>query len=268
MTLSNYQATLDFIKIFDMFTVLPETYTGDMLEKYRDTAKLRYNLIHEEVTELREAIAARDFIEVIDALTDILYVVYGAGATFGIDLDTGFRNYILNKGLVIPDKLNGVADNATHFTLVSSLNVRDFKIKSNFFDDEIALAHVNSVVGSIDITLGSLKAILFESVGTENLENLLHYLNFCVYSIGSTLEIDLDRSFDIVHRSNMSKVCESQEIANQTVEWYKQNETRYDSPQAFASDTYPGKYLVRNASTGKALKSIHYTPADFRDMLM
>ena len=114
-----------------MFTVLPETYTGDMLEKYRDTAKLRYNLIHEEVTELREAIAARDFIEVIDALTDILYVVYGAGATFGIDLDTGFRNYILNKGLVIPDKLNGVADNATHFTLVSSMNVSDFKIKSN-----------------------------------------------------------------------------------------------------------------------------------------
>ena len=81
MTLSNYQATLDFIKIFDMFTVLPETYNGDMLQQHRDTAKLRYNLIHEEVTELREAIRDRDFVEVIDALTDILYVVYGAGAT-------------------------------------------------------------------------------------------------------------------------------------------------------------------------------------------
>jgi predicted HAD superfamily Cof-like phosphohydrolase len=268
MTLSNYQATLDFIKIFDMFTVLPETYNGDMLQQHRDTAKLRYNLIHEEVTELREAIRDRDFVEVIDALTDILYVVYGAGATFGIDLEAGFQNYILNKGLVIPDKLKEMPENASHFTLVSSMNVNDFKIKSNFFSDETALGHVNSVLGSIDITLASLKSLLFDSVGPEKLEDSLHYLNFCVYSIGSTLQIDLDRSFDIVHKSNMSKVCDSEEIANQTVEWYKKNETRYDSPKAFASDTYPGKYLVRNANTGKALKSIHYTPADFRDMLM
>ncbi len=41
MTLSNYQATLDFIKIFDMFYSTSKTYTGDMLEKYRDTIKLK-----------------------------------------------------------------------------------------------------------------------------------------------------------------------------------------------------------------------------------
>ena len=43
----------------------------------------------------------------------------------------------------------------------------------------------------------------------------------------------------------MSKVCDSEEVANQTVEWYKQNETRYDSPQAFASDIYPGKFYKK-----------------------
>lgn len=266
MTISNYQATLDFIKIFDMFTVLPEPYSGNMLEQYRDTAKLRYNLIHEEVTELKDAIKERDFIEVIDALTDILYVVYGAGATFGIDLETGFKRYLKENGLFTDD----LSDHewVSHFNLVSSTPVINFTIKSNFFDDETLFKHIDTIVNSIDITLATLKSILFDSVGTENLEKALHFINYCVYSIGSTLEINLDKSFDIVHRSNMSKVCDNEEIANQTVEWYKQNETRYDSPKAFASASYPGKYLVRNANTGKALKSIHYTPADFREMLI
>ena len=49
MTLSNYQATLDFIKIFDMFTVLPETFNGEMLNTHKSTAELRFNLIREEV---------------------------------------------------------------------------------------------------------------------------------------------------------------------------------------------------------------------------
>ena len=267
MTISNYQATLDFIKIFDMFTVLPATYSGDMLETHRKTAELRYNLIREEVSELQDAIKDRDFIEVIDALTDILYVVYGAGATFGIDLEASFRNYILNQGLVTDtEKLNNTSN--TQFELITSLRKEDFTIKSTFFDDEDILNCVNSVVGSIEMTLSGLKGILFNSTAPEDLEATLHYINYCVYSIGSTLQIDLDRSFDIVHSSNMSKVCNSKEIANQTVEWYIENENRYDSPKMYASDTYPGKYLVRNASTGKALKSIQYTPADFKDMLM
>ena len=267
MTISNYQATLDFIKIFGMFTVLPETYSGDMLETHRKTAELRYNLIREEVSELQDAIKDRNFIEVIDALTDILYVVYGAGATFGIDLESSFRNYISKQGLVTDqERLNNTS--YTHFELITSMKREDFTIKSNFFADEDILNCVNSVVGSIEMTLSGLKGILYNSTAPEDLENTLHYINYCVYSIGSTLQIDLDRSFDIVHSSNMSKVCESEEIANQTVEWYLENEKRYDSPKAYASDTYPGKYLVRNANTGKALKSIQYTPADFRDMLM
>lgn len=267
MTLSNYQATLDFIKIFDMFTVLPETFNGEMLNTHKSTAELRFNLIREEVSELVDAIKEKNFIEVIDALTDILYVVYGAGATFGIDLESSFRNYLLKRGLV---KDTNILNNTelTHFELIASMNKSNFQIKSNFFSDEDILNCVNSVVGSMEITLNSLKSILYDSKSPEDLEDSLHYINYCVYSIGNTLQIDLDRSFEIVHSSNMSKVCENMEIANQTVEWYKQNETRYDSPMSYASASYPGKYLVRNASTGKALKSINYTPADFRDMLM
>ena len=53
--------------------------------------KLRYELILEELNELKEAINQKDLKEVADALTDILYVTYGAGHAFGIDLDKCFE---------------------------------------------------------------------------------------------------------------------------------------------------------------------------------
>ncbi len=53
--------------------------------------ELRYALIKEELTELKEAIKKKDIKEVADALTDILYVTYGAGHAFGIDLDKCFE---------------------------------------------------------------------------------------------------------------------------------------------------------------------------------
>jgi len=52
---------------------------------------LRYDLIKEELGELKEAIENKDLLEVADALTDILYVTYGAGHAFGIDLDKCFE---------------------------------------------------------------------------------------------------------------------------------------------------------------------------------
>jgi predicted HAD superfamily Cof-like phosphohydrolase len=52
---------------------------------------LRYDLIKEELEELKEAIKNKDLLEVADALTDILYVTYGAGHAFGIDLDKCFE---------------------------------------------------------------------------------------------------------------------------------------------------------------------------------
>ena len=55
------------------------------------TQNMRVDLIAEELDELRAAIADQNIIEVADALTDLLYVVYGAGHAFGIDLDETFN---------------------------------------------------------------------------------------------------------------------------------------------------------------------------------
>ena len=56
----------------------------------KNIVNLRLNLIKEELEELQEAIKQEDLLEVADALTDILYVTYGAGHAFGIDLDNCF----------------------------------------------------------------------------------------------------------------------------------------------------------------------------------
>lgn len=78
--------------------------------------------------------------------------------------------------------------------------------------------------------------------------------------------IDLDKSFDIVHKSNMSKLCKTEGEAIQTVKWYLENEKRYDSPYyELAPDNV--HYVVRNKSTNKILKSINYIPANFDVML-
>src|SRR6266576_202535 len=57
----------------------------------QDRIDLRVELIREEFEELKDAIAAQDLVEVADALTDLLYVTYGAALEFGIDADVTFR---------------------------------------------------------------------------------------------------------------------------------------------------------------------------------
>ena len=59
---------------------------------------LRYNLIEEELNELKVALKQKNLLEVADALTDILYVTYGAGHAFGIDLDKCF-NEVQNSNM-------------------------------------------------------------------------------------------------------------------------------------------------------------------------
>ena len=56
-----------------------------------ETIQLRYDLIKEELNELEEAMKTKNLKEIADALTDILYVTYGAGCAYGIDLDKCFK---------------------------------------------------------------------------------------------------------------------------------------------------------------------------------
>ena len=80
---------------FKSVKIFMETFGQEIKEKasFPDDkiSSLRYDLIKEELDELKEAMDKKDIKEVADALTDILYVTYGAGHAFGIDLDKCFE---------------------------------------------------------------------------------------------------------------------------------------------------------------------------------
>jgi len=80
---------------FESVKIFMETFGQEIKEKasFPDDkiTSLRYDLIEEELSELKEAMVKKDIKEVADALTDILYVTYGAGHAFGIDLDKCFE---------------------------------------------------------------------------------------------------------------------------------------------------------------------------------
>ena len=79
---------------FESVRKFMETFGQEIKEKAEfpdsNIISLRYDLISEELQEFKEAIKNNDIKEVADALTDILYVTYGAGHSFGIDLDKCF----------------------------------------------------------------------------------------------------------------------------------------------------------------------------------
>ena len=80
---------------FESVKKFMETFGQEIKEKAgfpnEETTLLRYELIKEELDELKEAIENKDIKEVADALTDILYVTYGAGHAFGINLNKCFE---------------------------------------------------------------------------------------------------------------------------------------------------------------------------------
>jgi len=82
--MSNFNKVGIFMKTFGQEVKTKPSLSSDKINK------LRIDLIKEELDELKEAMKNNDLLEVADALTDILYVTYGAGHAFGINLDKCF----------------------------------------------------------------------------------------------------------------------------------------------------------------------------------
>ena len=83
--MSNFNKVKTFMETFGQEVKTKPSFSTDKINS------LRYDLIKEELEELKEAMENKDLLEVADALTDILYVTYGAGHAFGIDLDQCFE---------------------------------------------------------------------------------------------------------------------------------------------------------------------------------
>jgi len=83
--MSNFNKVKTFMETFGQEVKTKPLFSTDKINS------LRFDLIKEELEELKEAMENKDLLEVADALTDILYVTYGAGHAFGIDLDKCFE---------------------------------------------------------------------------------------------------------------------------------------------------------------------------------
>ena len=83
--MSNFKSVKKFMQTFGQEVKNKAEFPEEKI------VKLRLDLIREELEEFREAVEKKDIKEVADALTDILYVTYGAGHAFGIDLDRCFE---------------------------------------------------------------------------------------------------------------------------------------------------------------------------------
>ena len=83
--MTNFQKVKNFMETFGQEVKSRPSFSSDKINM------LRYNLIKEELDEFKKALDNNDLLEVADALTDILYVTYGAGHAFGINLDACFE---------------------------------------------------------------------------------------------------------------------------------------------------------------------------------
>ena len=90
--MTNFEKVKIFMETFGQEVKSKSSLSSDKINS------LRLSLIQEELDELNKAIQDKDIIEVADALTDILYVTYGAGHAFGIDLDQCF-NEVQNSNM-------------------------------------------------------------------------------------------------------------------------------------------------------------------------
>ena len=83
--MTNFDKVGIFMKTFGQEVKNQPSFSSEKINN------LRYDLIKEELAEIKDAMEKKDLLEVADALTDILYVTYGAGHAFGIDLDKCFE---------------------------------------------------------------------------------------------------------------------------------------------------------------------------------
>lgn len=221
--------------------------------------KLRFSLINEEIKELQQAILDKNCVEIIDALCDILYVVAGAKAYFNLPIDDFLEKQI--KELYVNIETNG------------NLKEQITNIES-FLNDDTCIKELNKIYDSneelnnlTDAFLNKLN-IIYHPIFIKHLvvmyDNCLDKIVKSIFTISNKFNIDIIKLFDIVHSSNMTKICETEIDAIETVEWYKENEKRYSEP-SYRKINYNDNdyYVIYDKDSKKILKSIKYISVKF-----
>jgi predicted HAD superfamily Cof-like phosphohydrolase len=270
---TNYSRVKKFNEVFGH--PAPIEVQRNILSKRLKLVELRNALIDEEIHELLDAYRSNDVIEIIDALSDILYVAYGLMVVYGLNGDTLFSEFIASHYTNLGQRLPNSFDSLTNYlkvkTYMNQFNELDNNLKcipKTFLDmlDNIKYKVIyESLLSDLKLNMRLLRdysvAKDFKRVTGTTL-NII----YITYNIGYIMDLDLDESVRLVHDSNMSKICSTEEQAKLTIEWYKTNETRYDSPNYRDAFDKSG-YVIYNESTGKILKNKDYFQVDLRKFL-
>lgn len=134
----------------------------------------------------------------------------------------------------------------------------------NIFDtDEKLIKYRMSLIRE---EMGELEEAVKNKDYKETVDALSDIL-YVVYGMGCSIGIDLDKSYNIVHESNMSKLCKTEKEAEDTVKWYLNNPQLGYAHPAYRKSYDDKNYVVFNKDTEKILKSIYYKAADFTELL-
>ena len=253
MPFTNFELVCQFNQTFDFPIYKPELTP---LETQYASCKYRCDLIKEEaVEEFGKAFHENNYVEMLDAVIDSLYVLYGACYTFGINPDS---HIYINKQIQSVD-------------INSDFSEKPTKVLFDFFDEERSIeeSYMSNIVYE-----QMLRKSMLENKNIFEVYTILMCLIINTYNIGfhltETAE-QLDGAFLNVHQSNMSKLCSSVAEAEATVKSYEEKfvngSSPYDSPYYYEIQPNSSLYVVKNKSTGKALKSINYTPASLSKFL-
>ena len=227
MISNQYNKVKEFHTVFGHPVAVEKQHS--LFNENKKLLSFRMSLIIEEINELKDAYNANDLVEFVDALADILYVVYGAGLVFGVQFQNAYD-------------VNSVVTNTNN----NILSERNDSLYNSLFDSSNGLFEAIKVLNSESITTLDL----FEDVCCRIIK--------LVYMLSECVRVNIDDCFSEVHRSNMTKVCSTEEDAKLTVEWYKDNDIRYSNPQYRYSNGY---YIIYDAVTTKILKSRKYEEA-------
>ena len=256
--LTNFQK----VRYFNIVFGSPRSEVPTSLENNPSLTKLRWDLINEESTELFEALDQKDYVEIIDAISDILYVVLGASDSFGTNLDP-FLEYSDIETLILKWELDLQPELDGYFSLDRMkvvLENDDLKSLTN----QIKNAYQTELDCFLDL-LNTPQSNQYDLV-IKQLVVLHNYLYLWAYLFG----FNLNQAFNLVHDSNMSKLATTEEIAKETVEWYLENNKTYDSPAyrlSTVQEAGQDRWVIFNQSSGKALKSVKYHPVDLKTFL-
>ena len=277
----------------------PYKYTRmDIFDKH-SIIRLRLNLIKEEIKELNDSIEQNDFKETRDAIGDILYVVYGMADVIGIDIDYIFSNTLHNEIIKYYINNNKNNENSHNIFIDKIINGTENGLKkiTNYNYVKLFLSEIINNDNELYNNITKLRSELLTQLNNEYLKlekecevetiyydttlkyqmfdqkiltvsQIIYNLLKLTYILSVLYNINADNDFAIIHESNMSKLCDTEEDAIKTVESYvikyKNGGSPYDSPYYYELPELK-KWIVKNKSSGKALKNIKYKEVSFTE---